>query len=244
MEAVAVRPGLHKRLMKILPDETKVFRVDGSFVRDHYLLDWTMGGHSLVYDFIPDDEIWIEKMEDSSEEIFNLAHELFERRLMKDQGLDYEDAHARAIEYEEGLRRHYRPQESKVGVFVGKRIAVTESVLTKRIIEEIFDPESGLEPQMQAPEADEPQGPERMPEEEPVYTLERFMQEGKSRGNGEPKHFDPEQIEMGMQVEVEHTSNPEVARKIAEDHLTEIPDYYTRLKAVEEQAKSGGDSNA
>jgi conjugal transfer/entry exclusion protein len=41
------------------------------------------------------------------------------------------------------------------------------------------------------------------------------------------------QLEKGIKVEMEHTSNEESARKIALDHLAEVPDYYDKLKEVE-----------
>lgn len=48
--------------------------------------------------------------------------------------------------------------------------------------------------------------------------------------------FDPEQIRMGVKVEMEHTTNPKIAERIAKDHLSEIPDYYTRLAKMEKEA--------
>lgn len=42
------------------------------------------------------------------------------------------------------------------------------------------------------------------------------------------------QLEMGTRIEQEHTSDPKVAREIALDHLKEMPDYYSRLKKMEE----------
>lgn len=44
------------------------------------------------------------------------------------------------------------------------------------------------------------------------------------------------QLNMGIKVEMEHTDYPEVAKRIAMDHLVEIPDYYTRLKRMEDDA--------
>ena len=41
------------------------------------------------------------------------------------------------------------------------------------------------------------------------------------------------QLEKGIKVEMEHTSNEESAKKIALDHLAEDPDYYDKLKQVE-----------
>lgn len=48
--------------------------------------------------------------------------------------------------------------------------------------------------------------------------------------------FDPEELAMGIKVELEHTDDVEIAREIATDHLEEIPDYYTLLKKMEEEA--------
>lgn len=60
--------------------------------------------------------------------------------------------------------------------------------------------------------------------------------------------FDLEQFRMGMDVELEHgLISPEtnvtdddaaMTGKIALAHLREIPDYYTRLAAMEADAKS------
>lgn len=50
-----------------------------------------------------------------------------------------------------------------------------------------------------------------------------------SGGIGDDKKisdFDPEQIKKGLDVEKEHTDNPEVAAEIAIDHLSEVPNYY------------------
>jgi len=60
--------------------------------------------------------------------------------------------------------------------------------------------------------------------------------------------FDVEQFRMGMDVELEHgtrdestnvtNDNPLTTGKIALAHLTEFPDYYTRLDKLEEEAKT------
>jgi hypothetical protein len=52
------------------------------------------------------------------------------------------------------------------------------------------------------------------------------------------KHDVPvEQIEqelaMGIQVELEHTTSDQAAKEIALDHLLELPDYYTKLGKME-----------
>jgi hypothetical protein len=55
--------------------------------------------------------------------------------------------------------------------------------------------------------------------------------------------IDAEQLSMGISVEKEHTDNELIARKIALDHLVEIPDYYTRLSEMESAAKGGKGEN-
>jgi hypothetical protein len=59
-----------------------------------------------------------------------------------------------------------------------------------------------------------------------------------------PQEFDPEQIMMGIKVEMEHTDNPMTALEIAMDHLAEFSDYYTRLEKMEKDAEAehGGES--
>ena len=49
--------------------------------------------------------------------------------------------------------------------------------------------------------------------------------------------LDPKQLEMGQKVEMEHTDNPEIAKKIARDHVAEFGNYYTELKKAEDKMK-------
>jgi len=45
--------------------------------------------------------------------------------------------------------------------------------------------------------------------------------------------FNPQQIKYGVEIEMEHTDDPDTAREIAIDHLTEDPEYYTKLRKME-----------
>ncbi len=47
------------------------------------------------------------------------------------------------------------------------------------------------------------------------------------------------QLEIGIQIEQEHTSDSEHAKKIAMDHLVEFSDYYDRLVKMEKDAEEG-----
>ena len=59
---------------------------------------------------------------------------------------------------------------------------------------------------------------------------------GKADGKDMTK-YDLQQILMGIKIEQEHTSNKMMALEITMDHLEEIPDYYTRLQEMEEEAE-------
>ena len=51
--------------------------------------------------------------------------------------------------------------------------------------------------------------------------------------------FDPKQLKAGTEVELEeHTKDPNIAKKIAADHLTEFPNYYSALEQMEEKLKN------
>jgi len=50
------------------------------------------------------------------------------------------------------------------------------------------------------------------------------------------KDADPKELKLGIKIELEHTNKKEIAKEIALDHLSEIPDYYTRLVKMEKEA--------
>ena len=84
--------------------------------------------------------------------------------------------------------------------------------------------------------------------EKKVFSAEQAESMGAQIGiDWERAPFDVEQFRAGMDVELEHgvrdpatdvTGNdPVLTAKIALAHLNEFPDYYTRLEAMEEEAK-------
>ena len=48
------------------------------------------------------------------------------------------------------------------------------------------------------------------------------------------------QLEIGIPIEREHTTDDVIAREVVLDHLSEIPDYYTRLVNMEKSASESG----
>jgi len=66
----------------------------------------------------------------------------------------------------------------------------------------------------------------------------QFLRGGKSQGM-DMSQVDENELNMGLEVEAEHSEDMTTRKKIALDHLAEIPDYYTRLAEMEAAAKGG-----
>jgi len=81
------------------------------------------------------------------------------------------------------------------------------------------------------------------------FTAEEAKEVGEKIGIKWDK-FDVDQFRRGMDVELEHgtrdlttnvtNNDPIMTGKIALAHLNEFPDYYDRLKEMEEKARSSG----
>ena len=85
-----------------------VWLVDGTLIRDSVDVEFIGGGHVYRYPWIPEGEIWLENDTPTDDLKFYLLHELCERALMVD-GMEYEEAHARATRKEKWCREH--PEE-------------------------------------------------------------------------------------------------------------------------------------
>lgn len=96
---------VHKRLWKVLENGVSVWIVDGRLVRSVFDIDFTAGGHDLVYEFVPQNEVWIDDAIVETERPYVLLHELHERNLMA-TGLHYNEAHAESSRLEYRLRHH------------------------------------------------------------------------------------------------------------------------------------------
>lgn len=79
--------------------------INGKIVRRHIDPEFVLGGHDLVYNYIPKNEVWIDGKMDPREFPLVLAHELDERTRMEKEGLPYEIAHEYATVVERILRR-------------------------------------------------------------------------------------------------------------------------------------------
>ncbi len=73
-----------------------VYIVDGLVVRNEIDIDYVAGGHGYVYDYIPQNEVWIERDVEPVERPYVLLHELVEIRHMRDYLWKYDRAHEEA----------------------------------------------------------------------------------------------------------------------------------------------------
>jgi len=70
--------------------------------------------------------------------------------------------------------------------------------------------------------------------------LEKDAIPGGLADNKKLSDSDSKELEEGTRVEMEHTSDPEIAQEIAQDHLTEDPLYYQKLKTIEKKTLEKG----
>jgi len=82
----------------------KILYVDGAAVRKSFDPYFLLGGHDLVYPYIPKNEIWIDTRSDKCDWKYTMIHEMHERELVA-KGMAYENAHDFALAAERMARR-------------------------------------------------------------------------------------------------------------------------------------------
>jgi hypothetical protein len=96
---------VHERLWKKLENGISVWVVNGRLVRSVFDIDFTEGGHDYVYEFVPENEVWIDDAIVETERGYVLLHELHERNRMA-EGWPYNKAHAESSRLEYRCRHH------------------------------------------------------------------------------------------------------------------------------------------
>ena len=81
-----------------------VLLVNGAKVRSLFDPSFCFGGHWLVYDYIPEGQVWLDSVTDKKEQKYVLTHELYEIELMH-KGKSYNNAHDYACAAEKEARR-------------------------------------------------------------------------------------------------------------------------------------------
>ena len=96
---------VHVKLWKELESGVSVWIIDGRLVRSVFDIDFTEGGHDHVYEFVPQNEVWIDNDLEEAERPYVLLHELHERNLMA-KGWTYSKAHEDSSKLEYYCRHH------------------------------------------------------------------------------------------------------------------------------------------
>ena len=100
---------IKKKFVFELWDGTKIYLVSGTDIRNSGNTSFIGGGHGYDADGVtpsdsPKNEIWIEEMKNSEDQMFILMHELIEYFQMKYHHVKYEKAHSIANSCEEAVR--------------------------------------------------------------------------------------------------------------------------------------------
>jgi hypothetical protein len=82
----------------------KIQYIDGRVVREYLDPEFVMGGHDLVYSYIPKKTVWLDNRMDPRDIPHTLLHETAERKLMA-EGKNYDIAHDYATAAEKESRR-------------------------------------------------------------------------------------------------------------------------------------------
>ena len=96
---------VHVRLWKKLENGVSVWIINGRLVRSAFDIDFTAGGHDYVYEFVPENEVWIDDDIEEQERGYVLLHELHERNRMA-AGSPYSKAHEESSRIEYHARRY------------------------------------------------------------------------------------------------------------------------------------------
>lgn len=97
---------LYIKLLKKI-GKLNIWLVNGKLVRDKYDVNFTAGGHDLVYNYIPDHEVWIDNKINVKGRPAVVLHEMYERKKMENR-IPYLSAHQGATIKERKFRRNKR----------------------------------------------------------------------------------------------------------------------------------------
>lgn len=130
-------------------DGISIWVVDGFYVRTNLNIEFTNFAHHYVFDFIPENEFWLDREAAEDEQEFFVAHLFIEYELMR-KGMPHTPA-LEAADREELRRRHAsgdlgrakgvdgRPEASKVHLALWKRLGnVNVWIVDGRLVRSAF----------------------------------------------------------------------------------------------------------
>ncbi len=129
-----------------LPEGVTLHEVDGTYLRDNVNVDFTSGTNGYAHpNYVPKNEVWIDKSLPEADKTATIKHELRERELMKD-GKTYNEAHEIAAkeeaEFRQGKQLEIPFEEKKVEVETPKAKVTAEKVEPVGELKEVEDAET------------------------------------------------------------------------------------------------------
>jgi hypothetical protein len=232
-------------IAKELIDRIDICAVDGGQARQQDQ-SFSVGGHHYVYPFIPENEIWIESGNEGKDLSALIGHEVTERDMMKRQGFTYDQAHPIANHVEEAVRLEEGKQdgdtENEEGTVTNKKTAADNENSSRSTLVKFFNKNHNPDDESFHAFADS-KGLNKHKLEAEAYELAtgyaRFLGDGRAKEKSiTESDVDSGELSKGTEVETEHTPDRTTSKRIALDHLAEIPDYYKRLQKMEDSATS------
>lgn len=114
--------------IKDVSETVIIYLIEGEVVRDLYKTDYVEGGHAYVYEWIPLDEIWIDKIVPADEIPVVILHEFLERTLMKYKKFPYVRAHEAASKVEFEHRGIFNKKDA---------LSLNKSIVMNKLLKDI-----------------------------------------------------------------------------------------------------------
>ena len=86
----------------------KFYFVNSEYIRDNIDIDYVLGGNGYRYNYVPEEEIWLEEIPEPGDIAPTILHEFIESHKMA-KGWYYDRAHDFASHYEKLFRKDYKP---------------------------------------------------------------------------------------------------------------------------------------
>ncbi len=127
----------YKELINTIGD-LYFYVVDGDNIRNTITSEFTAGGNWLRWDFIPEGEIWVEKVQSEDNKVKTLVHEFVEVLVWMLEECDYDEAHSVAVQFEDMIRGNLQdPSYMESDVDLSENMQIVHELLqeTKKLKE-------------------------------------------------------------------------------------------------------------
>jgi hypothetical protein len=150
-------------------------------------------------------------------------------KILKNKGI-LNEVNDRAFDVAKKLKDNYQMDEEGVYVYLVDDMGL-DNMTAQSVVDKVFNKDNDEDAELEdmIAKAEDELSPEMYKNQDfPGGISEAKKKKEKKELN--PNQIHPQELRMGIKVEMEHTDNLDKAKKIALDHLAENPFYYTALK--------------